>query len=967
MTKKEFQEMVAISAALDNKYDAVLVELSIALGFTYTSASPKVCAPEEFPDKGDLIDYIESKITTPVGEIFVCVAEIDERELDIAVVLKYWEDEASNSAYTEKITIVNSLKKVEVKIDIPSGSFLKYVISVLTETKGPITFKETCKKIKGAATSFYNNLDNYVDVLEADKKIWRQYYKKESKFHLPPILGLYEKIRDHYADKYVLTENDYKEGIERWLREVQTEMKSIKAFDKENANPGLEAVSIEKKKFEKLLKKQFNDLGSAYPVYAELNKNFFVFLQGFKKPFVLGSLDKYIEKEGNKIKIPAYSYETYKNIKDDSAIYDVLRTVSIKDDVLLKALDETDPIYYDQDPVLSKKFEGFKTSIDESIKEWKNDIVTAIAGVTKSGLPEVEKIKSDLRQACIGYPKDVCDQLLSLIDLGFGSAGNYNSEQLLSKVKEVLMTKTIIPKDIDALARKWWTESDATLNADSSFTQKDLLPHQITIAAAFDENIISGISPQVFDRSVRAWRDDVRAAISLIAIDFPEGSTVVGKDLLEHLNPYFENALLERLWTQMKSALPKAGDIIKIEVLQTKWLAAIADANWESTVLASKGEGSDGVGLLFLDFYADKNNIQAFCASAYILLPSKEEISLAVKNAVKKRPVVSRSIKRIKQLEDNVSILSLKDDYFVLRNAIVDGYRSITEETNLWLTSVENVSLEYVKAHKMYAESVVSCNKSAKKQADHANMVMSTVLIGTGVVAAFFAIPCATGALFAAPIAAGPIGGFVGGTVAKALGSSLMDSAKKLTDSSQTEFEFYLQLKLSFPKGITDLKNLIEENIQNIDDKIQYLKENSSDGAIEFKDLNFNLEKEKVRFNNGVQGANDFMTYLSSAVTVLKEGTAGLKPKADADNILERNLYRIFISSNFKADSYGYGISTTDWDVLCGAEYFKSRLVEFGLLTSDDFIDNTFGNSDDDNDMKKLFKFANSEAEVYLQ
>jgi hypothetical protein len=30
-------------------------------------------------------------------------------------------------------------------------------------------------------------------------------------------------------------------------------------------------------------------------------------------------------------------------------------------------------------------------------------------------------------------------------------------------------------------------------------------------------------------------------------------------------------------------------------------------------------------------------------------------------------------------------------------------------------------------------------------------------------------------------------------------------------------------------------------------------------------------------------------------------------------------------------------------------------------------MDNAFGNSDDDNDMKKLFKFANSEAEAYLQ
>jgi hypothetical protein len=76
---------------------------------------------------------------------------------------------------------------------------------------------------------------------------------------------------------------------------------------------------------------------------------------------------------------------------------------------------------------------------------------------------------------------------------------------------------------------------------------------------------------------------------------------------------------------------------------------------------------------------------------------------------------------------------------------------------------------------------------------------------------------------------------------------------------------------------------------------------------------------------------------------------------------------RIFISNNFKADSYGYGVSTTDWDVLCGAEFLKTRLVEFGLLGSDNFMDGVIENSDDAEDMEKLFAFANSEAEAYLQ
>ena len=129
----------------------------------------------------------------------------------------------------------------------------------------------------------------------------------------------------------------------------------------------------------------------------------------------------------------------------------------------------------------------------------------------------------------------------------------------------------------------------------------------------------------------------------------------------------------------------------------------------------------------------------------------------------------------------------------------------------------------------------------------------------------------------------------------------------------------------------------------------------------------FDLEKEKKRLRDITVAINTFIGEFSIASKKLIAQAIKLTPKVDAINVFERNLYRIFISNNFKADSYSYGVSTTDWDVLCGAEFFKTRLVEFGLLTSDDFIDNTFGNSDDDNDMKKLFAFANSEAETYLQ
>lgn len=970
MTKKEFQEMVEISAALDHKYDAVLIELSAALGFTYTTA--QVCAPDSFPDEGSLIEYIQKNILIPVDGVFLSVTEIDERELGIAIVLKYWEEEVNNPHYQGTITVGNFLKKEEVQIDTPSKGFLLYVINELKKTQGFITFKQVCEQVKAAAKSFENVIDTYVGGLKADKEVWRKYYKKKDDFIAPNYSKLYNSIKAAYDKEYSLTENDFNEGVQKWLEEMQVEMKSIKAFDKNATKFGLEAVAIEKEKLKTLSNKKFDDLGSAYPVYPELKKNFSDFLDKFKGPLVLGALAKYIETNGGGIQIPAYNYETYKDIKDDSAIYDALSTISIKDDVLLKALDETDPIYYNQDPVLSKNFEGFKSSIDESIKEWKNDIVTAISSITKSGLPEVGNIKEDLKLACIGYPKDICDQLISFINTSYGNGGDYNSNELLSNVKSTLMANTIVATDTDTLARTWWTKSDATLDANSSFTKKDLLPHPITIAAAFDENILTGISPQAFDRSVRAWRDDIRPAISLIAIDFPEGSTVVGKDLLEHLNPYFGDALLERLWTQMKSILPKEGETVKIEEVQKLWLDAIADANLDNIVLAAKSNESDGVGLMFLDFYdhyTDKNKIQAFCESAYILLPSKEEISLAVKNAIKKRPVVSRNTKKIKQLEGDISILELKDQYFILRNSVLNGYRNIVNETSNVLASVDKVALAYVKAHKIYDDSVVSCKKSAQTQADNVNAIRGTIFVGLGVVAGAFAAPLvATQGLvtvFGVNMAAGPVAGFAGGSIGKAIGSNFMATAKKLEDKTQTELEFYLELKATYPEAIKTLKGRIENIITGIDDKIQYLSENGLIGDENLKSPTFNLETEKGRLAEGTEKTNSFIGELSTAINTLKTEATRLTPNVDAVNIMEKNLYRIFITDNFSADSYG-GVSTTDWDILCGADFFKSRLVGFKVLTEDDFIDEAFSNSDDDNDMRKLFKFANSAAENYL-
>ncbi|WMX16531.1 hypothetical protein [Aureispira sp. CCB-E] len=975
MTKKEFQEMVAINAALGNKYDAVLAKLRTTLDFE-VAATDALSMEEDFPDKESLAEYIQKNIIDPVPKIFLSAPEIDERELDISVILKYWEDEANSPRYQKKIKVgIRYPKRRVLLIETPSRGFLLYLIAIFTKIKGPITFSEVCQKVKSAAKSFDETIVDYVTAIRAERKKWRKYYRKVDSFLTPRYVEIYNSIKDVYLNDYILTKNDFEEGIEKWKAAIQAEMKSIKAFDTKDSNPGLEGVPIEKVQFEKWLNKSFDDLGSEYPVYAELKANLFTFFKGFKGPLVLGAFAKYIEKEGGKIEVPKYDFDTYKSIKDDSAIYDELSKISLKRDVLLKSLDKTNPIYYNQDPVLSKSFEDFKASIEEAIKEWKNNIAEKIYAIKVVGLPEINNIKQDVKQGCIGYSKDICDQLIALIDKGFSDAAIYNSSKLLRNVKDILSSQKIVPKDTTVLAQEWWKKSEATLNANSNLVQKDLLPHPITIVNAFDRNILQGVSPQEFDRSMRRWRDDIRGAISLIAIDFPEGSTVVGKDLLEHLSSYFENPILKRLWTQMKTLLPKGGETVKIEGLQEKWLAAIADDNWDNTVLAAKADQNDGIGLLFLDFYehyADKNKIQVFCDSAYSLLPSKEEIGLAIKNAIKKKAVVPgpRKINPIKQLGEQVSILDLKDQYFALRNNVLDGYRNIVNQTSNWLTSVENVSLAYVKAHKVYDQSVTSCKKSAQTQAEHANMILGTVFVGVGVVAGAFVAPLVATAgvvsVFGASMAAGPVAGFAGGTIGKAIGSNFMASAKKLTDNSQTEFEFYLELKQSFPKDIAKLKNEIEKIITGIDDKIQYLAENGPSGTKDLRNPSFNIEQEKKRLKEGTSAVNSFIKELNTAINVIQSQAIKLTPKVEAIDVFERNLYRIFIKNNFDINSYG-GIRTKDWDVICGATFFRSRLIGFNLLTEDDFIDEIFTNSDGESDMKKLFQFANSKAEAYLQ
>lgn len=964
MNPEQFNEMVAINTALNGRYTVALATVAFGLNFW----------PDEAPDKETLEEYILRIVVEPITSkiFFTGNGKFNKLELDTSVIIDWIKAELGDSFYSKTVEVKNVLINKTETITTPSYAFLEAVLAQIPEGKKLITYKEVCDSFNKAASTFLKDIETYIQQLKQNKFIWKHFYKPHAAFK-SRYKYIEESIEGLYTNNYHLTENNYNQAIDKWISELCEDMKEFKIPSKDDPNPGLEAVPIVEKTFLTLIDNRFNNMGSEYPVYEQMETIFTNLVKKAPKPYLMGNMAKYVKDNLSNITYPPYDQPTYYSITDSSEIYDKLKGFKFKDEVLKKSLDKTNKIFYQQDPTLHQNFEDFKASIVPFIKKWKNDIAAQLLNIAVVGLPDTDKITSALETTFKGYPDDVCDKTYQLILDSFTSSNIYHSQKLLNDVRAKLSSQEIVLDDIDTLAETWWEQWDATLDGDSDLTQKDLLPHSITVTNAFNNNILADVTPQAFDDSIREWRNDVKGAISLIEIEVPEGTTIVGKDFLDHLTPLFNADILKTLWDQIKSALPSEQETLPIADLRAQWIQALSDENLDNMVIASQSEKSDGIGMLFLDFYDaykdTKHRIKAFCDSAYVILPSKEELAISVKNAIKKKPPQPRKGSKVQKLTESVGILELKDRYFVLQNSILGRYRTAANYSSDWVIAIDHLSLAYVKARQIYLRSYEDCEKTNKSQVSTYNTVVGTIAVGIGVAAAVYAGPAILGkaALDALGryILVGPVIGYIGGTTGKAASTLLLDSAKNFEDPNQTGLEFYLENKTTFPVDLRDLKAQIEALMSGIDDAIKYLNNNGLEAPDEVRDPNFNLKTQQAGINGFIEKVNTLLEGLDEANTAIFNHTMSLKLKADAIDIMERNLYRPFIKTNFSQSSYTE--FNSDWDLICAASIFKKRLEELGVITSSHFLDYVFSNSDAKEDMKVLFTFARADSEKYTQ